>query len=82
MYVHRSDTKFHSGCGWPAFYDELPGTVERHEDVSMGMKRVEITCKNCGGHLGHVFEGEVCSGTFTGLCMSRKSASLSLVSVI
>lgn len=56
--LYDSSTKFNSGCGWPAFYDELPGTVERHEDVSMGMRRVEITCKNCGGHLGHVFEGE------------------------
>lgn len=56
--LYDSSTKFNSGCGWPAFYDELPGTVERHEDVSMGMRRVEITCANCGGHLGHVFEGE------------------------
>lgn len=56
--LYDSNTKFNSGCGWPAFYDELPGTVERHEDNSLGMKRVEITCKNCGGHLGHVFEGE------------------------
>lgn len=45
--------------GWPAFYDEIPGAVERHVDDTFGMRRVEITCKNCGGHLGHVFEGEV-----------------------
>ena len=56
--LYDSNTKFNSGCGWPAFYDELPGTVDRHVDMSMGMKRVEITCTNCGGHLGHVFEGE------------------------
>ena len=44
-------------AGWPAFYDNLPGAVERHVDNSFGMRRVEITCSNCGGHLGHVFEG-------------------------
>ena len=55
----RSDTKFDSGCGWPAFYAEVPGTVERHEDRSFGSVRTEITCANCGGHLGHVFKGEV-----------------------
>jgi peptide methionine sulfoxide reductase MsrB len=54
-----SETKFNSGCGWPAFYEEIPGALDRHEDVSYGMKRVEITCANCGGHMGHVFEGEV-----------------------
>jgi len=56
--LYKSDTKFSSGCGWPAFYDNLPDTVDRHEDNAFGMKRIEITCKNCGGHLGHVFQGE------------------------
>ncbi|CDO73256.1 hypothetical protein BN946_scf185008.g18 [Trametes cinnabarina] len=52
--LYRSSTKFNSGCGWPAFFD----AVERHEDRSFGMSRIEITCAACGGHLGHVFKGE------------------------
>jgi peptide-methionine (R)-S-oxide reductase len=56
--LYTSEHKFDSGCGWPAFYDNVQGKVERHEDNAFGMKRVEITCANCGGHLGHVFEGE------------------------
>ena len=57
--LFRSDGKFESHCGWPSFYAPLAGdTVEYIEDVSMGMKRVEVRCANCGSHLGHVFEGE------------------------
>lgn len=56
--LFTSEHKFDSGCGWPAFFDEIPGTIDRHVDDSMGMRRVEITCSACGGHLGHVFEGE------------------------
>lgn len=50
-----SGTKFDSGCGWPSFYDAIPGTVTFADDHSYGMKRIEVTCANCGGHLGHVF---------------------------
>ncbi|GFH24505.1 peptide-methionine (R)-S-oxide reductase [Haematococcus lacustris] len=56
--LNKSEQKFNSGCGWPAYYDNIPGAVERHEDTTHGMRGVEITCSNCGGHLGHVFEGE------------------------
>lgn len=53
-----SDAKFDAHCGWPSFYDAKPGAVIFHEDVSLGMTRTEVTCAHCGGHLGHVFEGE------------------------
>lgn len=56
--LYKASTKFDSGCGWPAFFDAIPGAIDRHSDVSWGMERIEITCKNCGGHLGHVFKGE------------------------
>ncbi|KAH9962564.1 peptide methionine sulfoxide reductase msrB [Russula dissimulans] len=56
--LYKSSTKFDSGCGWPAFFDALPGAVSRHEDRSFGRVRTEITCTACGGHLGHVFKGE------------------------
>ncbi|ORY96389.1 peptide methionine sulfoxide reductase B2, chloroplastic [Syncephalastrum racemosum] len=56
--LYTSDTKFNSGCGWPAFFDAIPGAVVRHEDNTLGMKRIEICCAKCGGHLGHVFQGE------------------------
>jgi len=56
--LFESDTKFDARCGWPSFYDARPGSVEFHADDSHGMSRTEVTCSNCGGHLGHVFEGE------------------------
>lgn len=49
--LYTSEHKFDSGCGWPAYFDAIPGAIERHTDNSMFMKRIEITCKNCGGHL-------------------------------
>ncbi|KKK12498.1 putative methionine-R-sulfoxide reductase SelR [Aspergillus rambellii] len=56
--LYKATHKFKSGCGWPAYFDSIPGAVQRHVDNSLGMERTEITCKNCGGHLGHVFKGE------------------------
>lgn len=56
--LFESKTKFDAYCGWPSFYDAIPGTVDLHEDNSLGMSRTEVTCVTCGGHLGHVFTGE------------------------
>ncbi|KAG9243882.1 methionine-R-sulfoxide reductase-like protein SelR [Calycina marina] len=56
--LYTANQKFKSGCGWPAYFDNIPGAVTRHTDSTLGMERTEIVCSNCGGHLGHVFKGE------------------------
>ena len=56
--LYKSETKFHSGCGWPSFETEIPGSVRRNIDKTYGMIRTEIVCAHCGGHLGHEFHGE------------------------
>ena len=54
--LFTSAEKFDSGCGWPSFTAPVEGeAVEEHADTSFGMRRVETTCRKCGGHLGHVF---------------------------
>ncbi len=53
--LFRSDSKFESGTGWPSFFNPLPGAITLHEDVTLGMKRVEVRSASSGIHLGHVF---------------------------
>lgn len=54
--LFSSDTKFDSGTGWPSFYGAEKGKVELKKDFSLGMQRIEVLCRNCGGHLGHRFD--------------------------
>ena len=55
--LFSSDTKFESGSGWPSFWEPLiKGNIELKSDTSLGIQRIEVLCRRCGGHLGHVFD--------------------------
>lgn len=57
--LFESSAKFHSRCGWPSFYaPSETDSVTLHDDVALGAHRIEVRCRTCGSHLGHVFRGE------------------------
>ena len=72
--LFTSDQKFNSGCGWPSFDGEVgENSVYKQMDTSHGMRRIEIMCNKCGGHLGHIFND---GPTETGLRYCVNSASI------
>ena len=71
--LYSAAAKFESGCGWPAFDRCYAGAIDMRLDVSHEMRRVELTCHGCGGHLGHVFLGEKATDTDERHCVNSTS---------
>ena len=65
-----SKTKFNSGTGWPSFDQAKKGAIKFHNDSKFGMKRIEVTCAKCGGHLGHLFEDGPAETTGKRFCIN------------
>lgn len=77
-YLYDAEHKFHSGCGWPSFYQAVtPGAITEHHDTSHGMVRTEMRCARCDSHLGHIFNDGF--GTPTGMRHCVNSAAIIFV---
>jgi peptide-methionine (R)-S-oxide reductase len=69
--LYGAETKFHSGCGWPSFFQEIePDAISTHTDTSFGGVRTEMRCAGCGGHLGHIFQDAPQTPTGTRHCVN------------